>query len=136
MLIASSLPTDGMEQKDLSGREYMRAYTLGGRLSMRGSPSASRCWACCRRSGIRSLGQLLVDAEGRFAGVAVASYAISDFIDFYKQLRTEDDMLIALVGRDGIVRARAARATSFGEDVSRKPGLRQPCRTGRSSMTK
>lgn len=129
MLIASSLPTDGMEQKDLSGREYMRAYL--GREAVHAGLSIGKpvLGLLSKKWGI-PLARPLVDAEGRFAGVAVASYAISDFIDFYKQLRTEDDMLIALVGRDGIVRARAARATSFGEDVSASRAFRQTIANG------
>ncbi|MDI4656002.1 ATP-binding protein [Xanthobacter autotrophicus] len=121
-LIASSLPTAGMEQKNLSGRDYMRAHL--GREQVHAGLDISKpvLGLLSKKWGI-PLSRPLVDASGRFAGVAVASYAISDFIDFYKQLRTEDGMLIALVGRDGIVRARAAESTSFGDDVSASPAF-------------
>ncbi|MFG1372136.1 ATP-binding protein [Xanthobacter oligotrophicus] len=121
-LIASSLPTTGTEQKDLSGREYMRAHL--GREQVHAGLDISKpvLGLLSKKWGI-PLSRPLVDASGRFAGVAVASYAISDFIDFYKQLRTEDGMLIALIGRDGIVRARAAESTSFGDDVSASPAF-------------
>ncbi|MDI4665822.1 hypothetical protein K9U40_16045 [Xanthobacter autotrophicus] len=121
-LIASSLPMAGMERKDLSGRDYMRPHLGGGPVHadlMIGKPVLG---LLSKKWGI-PLSRSLVDASGQFSGVAVASYAISDFIDFYKQLRTEDGMLIALVGRDGIVRARAAQDTSFGDDVSRSPAF-------------
>lgn len=38
-------------------------------------------------------------------GIVVASYQISDFIDFYRRLRPEGQGLIALIGNDGVVRA-------------------------------
>ncbi|MFG1350100.1 ATP-binding protein [Xanthobacter autotrophicus] len=121
-LIASSLPTAGVEQKDLSGRDYMRTHL--GRDSVHAGLFISKpvLGLLSKKWGI-PLARPLVDDSGRFSGVAVASYAISDFIDFYKQLRTEDGMLIALVGRDGIVRARAAGTTSFGDDVSASPAF-------------
>ncbi len=67
----------------------------------------------------------LTDMEGHFFGMVAASYAVTDFVDFYKSLRTDDDMLISLVGFDGVIRARATKHTSFGDDVSRSPAFRR-----------
>lgn len=46
------------------------------------------------------------DAQGRFAGVAVLSLDADYFNRFYDQLDLGPDGLAALVGRDGVVRAR------------------------------
>jgi len=121
VLIASSL-SPGLERMDLSDREHVRVQIGKDRANAELYISRPVLGRLSQTWGIQ-LSRPLADAEGRFAGVVVASYAISDFIDFYKQLRTEDDMLIALVGRDGIVRARAARTTSFGDDVSADPAF-------------
>ncbi|MFG1430596.1 ATP-binding protein [Xanthobacter sp. V2C-8] len=109
---------------DLSDREHVRVH------ADRGAPAGGLFISkpvLGRVSGqwTVQLTRPLTDAEGRFFGVAVASYAVTDFVDFYRNLRTDDDMLISLVGFDGIIRARAARHTSFGDDVSRSPAFRR-----------
>jgi len=116
-MIASNLAPPGGEPMDLSDREHIRVHmqrhTAKGELFI-SKPvlgRVSKTWTI-------QLTRPLDDGYGNFGGVVVASYAISDFINFYKALRVEDDMAIALVGVDGIVRARAARAVSFGDDVS------------------
>ncbi|MBS7538414.1 ATP-binding protein [Ancylobacter lacus] len=43
--------------------------------------------------------------QNELEGIVVASYQISDFIDFYRRLRPEGQGLIALIGTDGVVRA-------------------------------
>lgn len=127
-MIASGLEPPKENRIDLSDREHIRAQ-LGkdpadGKLFI-GKPILGRVSNKWTINLTRPLG----DRDGKFVGVIVASYAIGDLIEFYRQLRTDEDMLIALVGNDGIVRARSGRATSFGDDVSKsmafKQGLRQ-----------
>ena len=128
MLVASNLAQPGPQKVDLSDREHVRVHMTGGLgeqlfISKPVFGRVSKAWTV-------QFTRPLKDLQGRFAGVVVASYSIADFINFYKQLRIEDNMLIALVGFDGIVRARAAGVTSFGDDVNRsasfQTALNQP----------
>ena len=58
-------------------------------------------------------------SDGTFAGVAVVSVDPLYFNDFYKQIDLGKNSSIALVGRDGIVRARqSAQNADIGRDVS------------------
>lgn len=122
MMVASSLAPPGPEKVDLSDREHIRVH-------MGKDPAKAQLFISKPVLGRVSkkwtiqLTRPLSDAQGKFAGVVVASYAISDFIDFYKQLRIEDGQLIALMGTDGIARARAAKQTSFGDDISKSPAF-------------
>lgn len=120
IMVASNLAMPDGKRLDLSDREHFRVHrdrnVAHGELFI-SKPvlgRVSNTWTV-------QLTRALDDGHGHFGGVIVASYAISDFIDFYKKLRVEDDMLIALVGFDGIVRARAAGRTSFGDDISNSP---------------
>lgn len=118
MMVASSLAPPGPEKLDLSDREHVRVHM--GRDPAKGQLFISKpVLGRVSKKWTIQLTRPLADAQGAFAGVVVASYAISDFINFYKQLRTEDGELIALMGTDGIVRARATNKTSFGDDVSK-----------------
>lgn len=129
VLVASNLAPPGGERVDVSDREHIRVQMgkdPGGGDLFISKPVLGRVSKKWTIQLTRPLG----DAEGRYAGIIVASYAISDFIDFYKQLRTEDQMLISLIGRDGVVRARAAAETSFGDDVSKSPSYQEALRRG------
>ncbi|WP_198018872.1 ATP-binding protein [Azorhizobium doebereinerae] len=77
-----------------------------GRISKRWTIQFSRGW---------------YDHHGELLGVIVASYNIFDFISFYSRLRIDPNSLIALIGTDGIVRARASATISFGENVGSSP---------------
>ncbi|MFS8036634.1 ATP-binding protein [Xanthobacter sp. AM11] len=123
LLVASSLAPPGPPAVDLSDREHIRVQM--GRAPAKADLFISKpVLGRVSNEWTIQLTRPLGDAHGHFAGVVVASYAISDFIDFYKQLRIEDHMVIALVGLDGIVRARAAGQTSFGDDASKSPAFR------------
>lgn len=121
-LIASSLEPPKGAQVDLSDREHVQAQ-LGK------DPANAKLFISKPILGRVSnkwtinLTRPLGDKDGHFAGVIVASYAISDLMEFYKQLRTDESMLIALIGEDGVVRARSAQMTSFGNDLSVSPAF-------------
>lgn len=123
ILIASNLAEPSGKPVDLKDREHIRVHMQ--RNSAYGELFISKP-VLGRVSNLWTvqLTRPLNDGNGGFGGVVVASYAISDFIEYFKQLRLEDNMLIALVGDDGIIRARAAKETSFGEDVSNSPAFR------------
>lgn len=122
VMVASSLAPPGPEKVDLSDREHIRVHM--GKDPAKGQLFISKpVLGRVSKKYTIQLTRPLTDAHGDFAGVVVASYAISDFIDFYKQLRTEDGQLIALMGTDGIVRARATSRTSFGDDLSKSPAF-------------
>lgn len=130
VLVASNLSPPG-ERMDLSDREHIR-------VQMGKDPAEAELFISkpvlgrVSKKWTLQLTRPLGDADDHYAGVIVASYAISDFIDFYKQLRIEDQMLISLIGRDGIVRARATSETSFGADISKSPAFLEALRKGGS----
>ena len=116
MMLASNLAPPGDEKVDLSDREHIRVHMRKD--SGRGDLFISKpVLGRVSKNYTIQLTRPLDDGHGNFAGVIVASYAISDFIEFYKRLRVEDDMLIALVGYEGEVRARAKDKTSLGDDI-------------------
>ncbi|WP_237355256.1 ATP-binding protein [Xanthobacter sp. YC-JY1] len=118
VMVATSLAPPGPEKVDLSDREHIRVHM--GKDPAKGQLFISKpVLGRVSKKWTIQLTRPLSDAQGQFAGVVVASYAISDFIDFYKQLRTEEGELIALMGTDGIARARATSKTSFGDDISK-----------------
>lgn len=122
VMVATSLTPPGPEKVDLSDREHVRVHM--GKDPAKGQLFISKpVLGRVSKKYTIQLTRPLADAHGDFAGVVVASYAISDFIDFYKQLRIEDGQLIGLIGTDGIVRARATSKTSFGDDVSKSPAF-------------
>lgn len=131
IMIASNLAAPGGPPLDLSDREHVRVHV--GR-----SPANAQLFISKPVLGRVSkkwtiqLTRPLGDEQGKYAGVVIASYAISDFIEFYAKLRTEDNMLIALVGRDGIIRARVSSTTSFGDDVSKSPAFRKLMEEGKT----
>lgn len=117
IFVTSNLAPPNAQKVDLSDREHIRVHmdrnAANGELFI-SKPvlgRVSKTWTI-------QLTRPLDDGKGHFGGVVVASYSISDFINFYNQLRTEDNMVITLVGTDGIVRARAATKTSFGDDLT------------------
>lgn len=123
IMVASSLSPPNDKKLDLSDREHIRVHmdrnTADGELFI-SKPvlgRVSKTWTI-------QLTRPLDDGSGHFGGVVVASYLIADFINFYRQLRVEDQMLIALIGRDGVVRARAAAETSFGDDLSKNEAFK------------
>lgn len=123
MMVASSLAAPSEKRLDLSDREHIRVHMK--RNSAHGDLFISKpILGRVSKTWTIQLTRPLDDGTGHFGGVVVASYLIADFINFYSQLRVEDDMAIALIGRDGIVRAQAARQTSFGDDLSQFPAFK------------
>ncbi|WP_454916062.1 ATP-binding protein [Xanthobacter sediminis] len=122
IMIANNIAPPGTSMVDLSNREHIRVHME--RAPAQGGLFISKpVFGRVSQRWVIQLTRPLADAHGDFAGVVVASYAIADFIEFYKTLRIDDDMLIGLVGFDGIIRARAARQTSFGDDISQSPAF-------------
>jgi len=118
MMVASNLAPPQGDKVDLSDREHIQVHmkkNVGQGDLFISKPILGRV----SKNWTIQLTHALPDAEGNFAGVVIMSYAISDFIDFYKRLRVDEDMLVSLVGLDGVVRARAGEKTSFGDDISK-----------------
>ena len=115
--VANNLSPPTGELLDISKREHVRIHMEADKGSGPLFISKPVIGSITKRWNIL-LERVLDDGTGHFGGLVAASYAIADFINFYKQLRVEDGMLIALVGDDGVVRARAGAQTSFGDDVS------------------
>lgn len=117
--IASNLAAPGTSNVDLSDREHIRAHLDGliGDNVFISKPvkgRVSKLWTIQFSRAIRS-------ETGRLLGILVASYEISDLVDFYARLRTDPHVIIALVGFDGIIRARVAGTgarDSVGQDIS------------------
>ena len=117
--IASNLAPPGGNPIDLSDREHVRVHldALAGDNVFISKPvkgRVSKLWTIQFSRAIRS-------ETGRLIGILVASYEISDIIDFYARLRTDQHVIIALVGFDGIIRARVAGAgarDSVGQDIN------------------
>lgn len=131
MLVANNISVPAARPLDLSDREHIRIHmerNAGTGDLFISKPVLGRV----SQRWVIQLTRPLADARGAFAGVVVASYAIADFIEFYRTLRIDDDMLISLVGFDGIIRARAARQTSFGDDISQSPSFAQALRSRES----
>ena len=64
--------------------------------------------------------------DGSFGGVAIAGIDPAYFADFYRLADLGRGGIVALIGFDGIVRARkVADQTTLGEDLSRSPRLQK-----------
>lgn len=124
MLIASNLASPKGAPLDLADREHIRVHIEKN--SAHGDMFISKpVLGRVSNTWTIQLTRPLDDGHGGFGGVVVVSYAISDFIEFFNQLRLEENMLIALIGNDGITRARAAKKTSFGDDISGSPAFKR-----------
>lgn len=116
--IASNLAAPGNTNVDLSDREHIRVHLDGliGDNVFISKPvkgRVSKLWTIQFSRAIRS-------ETGRLVGILVASYEISDLVDFYARLRTDPHVIIALIGFDGIIRARVAGTgarDSVGQDI-------------------
>jgi len=75
---------------DVSGNEIYISKPVKGRIS--------GAWSVQFTRAVRG-------PDGKLRGILGASYQISDFIDFYEKFLPEGRGLIALIGRDGVVRA-------------------------------
>lgn len=62
----------------------------------------------------------LIDTNGAFNGVVVASYRLSHFNDIYEKLKLSDRGVASLTGMDGIVRIRSlSGAIGYGAEIAR-----------------
>lgn len=124
IVLASNMAAPEGEKIDLSDQEHIRVHagqtTAGGNLFI-GKPLRDRL----TRRWIIQFSRALTDAQGQVVGAVVAAYAMEDFIAFYKSLRIDDDMLIGIVGFDGIVRGAATRQPHFGTDISESPPFKR-----------
>lgn len=108
MLAASTAPTPPGQPVDLSDREHFRVHLAAdtGELWV-GKPVLGRAsgkWSV-------QLARRINNRDHSFAGVAVVSLDPSYIAEIHRQIELGPDATILVVGRDGIVRARAA-----GED--------------------
>ncbi|MFG1397384.1 ATP-binding protein [Roseixanthobacter pseudopolyaromaticivorans] len=117
-LVATSAdqPDYAAPQIDLSDREHIRVHMDGsaGESMFISKPVLGRV----SKQWTIQFTRALHAEDGSFAGVVVASFNIQEFLTLYSRVRTEPNALIALIGFDGVVRARASASTSFGGDVS------------------
>jgi two-component system, NtrC family, sensor kinase len=109
------------ERVDLSDREYFRVQRNPGAPQ----PFISRPLVG-RISGRPSivLSRRIEHADGSFAGVGVASLDPAYFDRFFWSINLGPNSVIELVGRDGVLRARASRAgptIGIGHDFSGTP---------------
>ncbi len=106
-LIATNLAAPG-NLPDLSDRDHIRFHLEANKESDQGlflsKPVRGRI------SGAWSLQftKALRRENGELAGILAASFQISNFIDFYNQLRPDGRSLVALIGFDGVIRASAS----------------------------
>lgn len=122
-LIASSLSAPG-NPVDMSDREYFRAQVSGAAgddvfISRPVKGRISQTWTIQFSRVVRA-------NKGQILGVLIASYEIADLVEFYSRLRTDRSMLVALVGHDGVIRARVAgesTAASVGLNMSGSPAF-------------
>lgn len=71
----------------------------------------------------------LNNPDGSFGGVVALSIAPEQFSSFYANARTGAQDIVALIGLDGITRARrAGQVSSFGEDMRGTDALRRALR--------
>ncbi|WP_164738587.1 ATP-binding protein [Aquabacter cavernae] len=116
--IASNLAPPG-NPFDLSDRDHVRVHLdgLAGDNVFVSKPvkgRVSKVWTIQFSRAVRN-------EHGRLLGVLVASYEIADLMEFYSRLRTDPNVLVVLVGFDGVIRARAAGAGAgdrVGQDMS------------------
>lgn len=117
-LIASNLAPPG-NPIDLSDREHIRVHLdgLAGDNVFISKPllgRTSKVWSIQFSRAVRT-------SQGRLLGILVASYEIADLIEFYGRLRSDPDALVALVGTDGVIRARVAGkggSDAIGRDLT------------------
>ncbi|HSP25528.1 MAG TPA: ATP-binding protein [Saliniramus sp.] len=119
--IANSL-TPRLEPIDLSDRDHIRVHLDGSVEGLYISEPVlgriSNMWTIQFTRAIRN-------QVGDLQAIVVASYDLSDFTSFYEDLNLAGRGVIALVGRDGIVRVRSGRDVSYGQDLSDDPLFRQ-----------
>jgi signal transduction histidine kinase/CheY-like chemotaxis protein/HPt (histidine-containing phosphotransfer) domain-containing protein len=113
-VIASSLgPTTS--KVDLSDREHIKVHMQSGKDEMFVSKPVlgrvSKQWSI-------NVTRPILAADGTFAGVVVVSLDPAYLTRFYDQIDVGTQGLIALVGMDGIIRARATGgSTHIGSDM-------------------
>ncbi|OYX75667.1 MAG: hypothetical protein B7Y95_01420 [Rhizobiales bacterium 32-66-11] len=124
-LVATSAdePDYTAPQMDLSDREHVRVHMDGsaGESMFISKPVLGRV----SKQWTIQFTRALHAPDGSFAGVVVASFDVQEFLNLYSRVRTEPNALIALVGFDGVMRARASATTSFGGDVSGSPTFKR-----------
>jgi len=120
--VATTLP--GLGRLDLSDREHFRVHL---------DPAAPQPFisrpVVGRGSGQQSIqiSRRIEHPDGSFAGVGVVSLDPAYFNRFFESINLGPNSLVSLIGRDGVVRARATPAGSnigIGQDFSGTPGMK------------
>lgn len=103
-MVASNLSPPG-NRVDLSDREHVRVHMDADEETDKGlflsKPVKGRVSGTWSMQFTKAMRQ----DSGELAGIIAASFQISNFIDFYNELRPDGRGLVALIGFDGIVRA-------------------------------
>lgn len=105
---------------NIADREYFRGALESDRLSI-GLPRQDA------DSGEWTLrfGRRLEDARGKFAGVAVLTVGASFFVSGYEPAKLGDQGLLAVVGTDGVFRARrSGDASAYADEVDYATAMR------------
>ena len=118
--IASNIAAASERAVDLSDRVHIKVHMSIGDAGLPASEMYISKPLLGRVSGIYTIQftYAIRRYDGELSGIFVASYDVSDFIDFYQKLPISRSGVVALSGMDGINRIRTARETSFGADVS------------------
>lgn len=123
-IIASNLPGGGLLGASIKDREHFRVHVAKdtgepfvsqpvlGRVSQRWSVQVSR---------------RMNNPDGSFAGVVVVSMDPNYFTHFYQQVDLGQRGTVAIVGRDGIIRARSVgrKPSGMGQSVAGSPSFAQ-----------
>ncbi len=114
-LLAASNLRYPVERISVADREHFRVHADG---KVAGTFISKPVYG--RVSGLWALNitRALRGGEGRFAGMVVFSYDLTDFTRFYDGLDVGRHGIVAMTGFDGVVRVRSGSTEFFGTDVS------------------
>jgi signal transduction histidine kinase len=127
-LVASDRP---LPRSNLADREHFKAHVAAdnGQLFI-SKPVLGRSSGKWALQFTRRINK----ADGSFGGVVVASLDAAYFNEFYRAISLGEDGVMAIIGDDGVVRARNnGSSTEIGQNVSESAGFKAMVRSGTGS---